>query len=223
MITGSCPGAGKSSLARDLAGVFGSRGVSVLTISEDDVWGKRELGLDPVSHASALPEFSAVIHDQRTSPSSSAILRIFAQVRARYLEDQAMWIQDWSWLDLASRLMGERRQGDALTGFARNLLQAARDLNPVVLFLRLDPTLGLERAVHERGGTWLRRHAGVPVATPAREDDLVRGLVDHYRAHAREQLKMSASSGWETRIIDADVERPEVLSAAIAALGLDST
>jgi hypothetical protein len=223
MMTGSCPGAGKTSLARDLAAMFGSRGSSVLMISEDDVWGRRELGLDPISYASALPEFSAALHDQRTPTSADALLRTFEQVRARYLQGQTVWIQDWSWLDLASGLLGGRPQPELLTKFAGDLLEAACDLKPVVLFLRLDPRLGLQRAVRERGTTWLRRHAGVSMAADVRDGDLVRGLADYYGGQERERLALLGSSGWETLIVDADVDRPAVLSAAVAALGLKST
>lgn len=222
MVTGSCPGAGKSSLAGDLAGVFGSCGSRVLMICEDDVWGRREFGLDPVSHADALPEFSAVLHDQRMPLSADVLLRTFAQVRARYFRGQAAWIQDWSWLDLASDLLGGRHQGAPLTEFSRDLLEEACDLNPVVLFLRLDPELGLARAVRERGTTWLRRHAGALGATDFCDGDLVRGLVDHYAGQECERLELLGGSGWETLIIDADVDRSAVRSAAVAALGIKS-
>ncbi len=222
MMSGSCPGAGKSSLATDLAAMFGSLGSSVLMISEDDVWGKRELGVDPVSYATALPEFSALMRDHRTPPTADAILQTFERVRERYLRDQTTWIQDWSWLDLASALLGRHRHAELMNTFAADLLDVARNLNPVVLYLRLDPEIGLERAARERGMIWLRRHAGVPANTEIRDGDLIRGLVDHYRGQESERLKFLGGSGWELLFVDADIDRPAVLSAAVVALGLKS-
>jgi tRNA uridine 5-carbamoylmethylation protein Kti12 len=60
IITGSAPGAGKSTLMRTLAAGLRDLGNSVIEVGEDAVWGERQLGTLPVDYATAWPEFRAL-------------------------------------------------------------------------------------------------------------------------------------------------------------------
>jgi Mrp family chromosome partitioning ATPase len=80
MIGGTVPGAGKTTLMRALAAALDASGTSAcMTLTEDEVWGERQLGLGSVDHSSARPEFAALLDSaerlrsgQPGSSSSSA-------------------------------------------------------------------------------------------------------------------------------------------------------
>ena len=62
MIAGTSPGSGKSTLMRGLAERFRECGQPVLEVDEDAVWGRRQLGPEPVDPGTAWPEFSELLH-----------------------------------------------------------------------------------------------------------------------------------------------------------------
>jgi hypothetical protein len=62
-----------------------------------------------------------------------------------------VWIQDWSWINLAGMLPWARGNEGALLAFSCELQRVARSLWPLVLHLRIDPQDSLQRAVAERG------------------------------------------------------------------------
>ena len=74
IITGSAPGAGKSTLMRTLAAGLRGLGDKVLEVSEDAVWGERQLGTLPVDYATAWPEFRALLHERPCGGSPTHFL-----------------------------------------------------------------------------------------------------------------------------------------------------
>src|SRR4051812_24350060 len=98
MITGSAPGAGKSTLMRTLAAALRDRGDSVFEVGEDAVWGERQLETLPVDYTTAWPEFRTLLHERPSDkpPTKHQVLAAFTRVQRRVAAAR-VWIQDWSW------------------------------------------------------------------------------------------------------------------------------
>jgi len=219
MITGSAPGAGKSTLMRTLAAARRDLGDAVIEVSEDAVWGERQLGTLPVDYATAWPEFWALLHERpaAASPAAAEVLAAFARVRRR-VDAANVWIQDWSWLDLAGMLPWARADDAALLAFSRELQHAARLLSPLVLHLHIDHQDSLRRAVAERGWVWFDRHAGAVFADRSREERL-RALAASYREIEQRRLGVLHGGGWELVVIDAHAGSASVLRSAREIVG----
>jgi hypothetical protein len=219
MITGSAPGAGKSTLLRELAAALRELGDSVIEVSEDAVWGERQLGPLPVDYATAWPEFRALLHDRPSggSPTMTEVFDAFARVQQRAAASR-VWIQDWSWIDLAGMLPWTRANEGALLAFSRELQRVARSLWPLVLHLRIDPQGSLRRAVAERGWVWFDRHAGASSDDLGREERL-RALAASYRESERRRLRMLDAGGWDVVVIDTREEFASVLRRALEIVG----
>lgn len=219
MITGSAPGAGKSTLMRTLAAGLRGRGDSVIEVSEDAVWGERQLGTLPVDYATAWPEFRALLHERPSdgSPTVTEVYDAFERVQRRVAASR-VWIQDWSWIDLAGMLPWARAHDGALLAFACDLQRVAQSFRPLVLHLRVDPQDSLRRAVAERGWVWFNRHAGASSADLGREERL-RALAASYRERERERRRLLDAGGWEVVAIDAHEGCDSVLRRARETVG----
>lgn len=97
---------------------------------------------------------------------------------------------------------------------SRALAAAAADLAPLVLYLQIDASEALSRAVAERGTAWLRRHADARAPPTAPADD----LADVYRSREDERMRSFLEAGWPTATLDARGSPDGVLEAALAAL-----
>ena len=219
MITGSAPGAGKSTLMRTLAAGLRGRGDSVLEVSEDAVWGERQLGTLPVDYATAWPEFRALLHERPSggSPTVTEVFDAFVRVQRRVAASR-VWIQDWSWIDLAGMLPWARAPEGALLACSGDLQHVARSLRPLVLHVRVDPQDSLRRAVAERGWVWFDRHAGESSDGLGREERL-RALADLYRERERRRLRVLHAGGWDVVVIDGQAGCAAVLGSAREAVG----
>ena len=93
MITGSAPGAGKSTLMRTLAAALRGLGDSVIEVGEDAVWGDRQLGTLPVDYTTAWPEFRALLHERSSaeSPTVTDVIDAFERVQRRVAASR-VWI-----------------------------------------------------------------------------------------------------------------------------------
>ena len=215
IITGSAPGAGKSTLMRGLAASWRTLGDSVSEVDEDAVWGKRQLGTSPVDYSEAWPEFWALLHERPSAgfPAADEVLATFAHIQRR-VKAAKVWLQDWSWVDLAGKLPWALADEGALLAFSRDMLKLARPLSPLVLYLRIDPRDSLWRAVAERGFVWFARHAG------ATSDDLghaeeLRALATSYGEAEQRRLRLLAGGGWNVVEIDAQESYVSVLRSAL--------
>lgn len=209
MLSGSSAGAGKSTVMLALADRCSAYG-RVLTVSEDDVWGKRELGTDPVDRTAASPLFFDLLHrDAPEDVSPAAVVGAFEQLRREAMDGRAMWLQDWSWPELLSMLgwSPELRQE---TSHVLHELSAA--LAPaMVIYLQLDPQDALDRAVRERGATWFNRYAGRRPDEPVTRTAL-RQVADMKRQ--AEQERRAALAGWPVALVDGSGDRADVIDAA---------
>jgi hypothetical protein len=218
IITGSAPGAGKSTLMRTLATGLRGLGDSVIEVGEDAVWGERQLGTLPVDYATAWPEFRALLHERPSGgyPTVTEVFDTFACVQRRAATAR-VWIQDWSWIDLAGMLPWAGANEGALLAFSCDLQRVARSLWPLVLHLRIDPQDSLRRAVAERGGVWFDRHAGASSDDLGREERL-RALAAFYSERERRRLRVLNAGGWDVVVIDAQEECASVLRRALEAV-----
>jgi hypothetical protein len=215
IITGSAPGAGKSTLMRGLAASLRTLGDSVIEVDEDAVWGKRQLGTLPVDYLEAWPEFRALLHERPSGdfPAADEVLATFAHIQRR-VKAANVWLQDWSWVDLAGKLPWALADEGALLAFSRDMLKVARPLSPLVLYLRIDPRDSLGRAVAERGFVWFARHAGATSDDLGRAEQL-RTLATSYGEAEQRRLRVLDGGGWNVVAIDAHESYVSVLQSAL--------
>jgi hypothetical protein len=204
---------------RSLAAALRSLGDSVVEVPEDGVWGERQLGTLPVDYATAWPEFRVLLHQRPSAgpPTVSEVFDAFSCVQRRVAASH-VWIQDWSWIDLAGMLPWARANEAALLAFSCELQRVARSLRPLVLHLRIDPLDSLRRAVAERGWVWFDRHAGPPSEELGREE-LLRTLAASYRQRERRRLRVLDTGGWDVVEIDAQEGCASVLCRALEIVG----
>jgi hypothetical protein len=199
----------------------GLRGLahSVLEVGEDAVWGERQLGTLPVDYATAWPEFRALLHERPCGghPTATEVFDAFARVQRRVAAAD-VWIQDWSWIDLAGMLPWARANEAALLAFSCELQRVARALWPLVLYLQIDPQDSLRRAVAERGWVWFDRHTGVSSDDLGREERL-QALTGSYRERERRRLRVLEAGGWDVVVLDAQEGRAAVLGRALETIG----
>lgn len=220
MIGGTVPGAGKTTLMKALATALSTSGTSAcMTLTEDEVWGKRQLGLAPVDYRSARPEFARLLHP--TAPHEERAARLVdafstAATRANALD--ATWLQDWVWSDLAHACLDDKATPTGAEVTAQ-LLQVATDhaVRPMVLSLRVDAQVALRRALIERGQTWFNRHLGTDVHA-AVDDERLTDLADAYERAVPARREQLLAAGWEVVDINADGPVDHVTASALAAL-----
>jgi thymidylate kinase len=221
MIGGTVPGAGKTTLMRALATALTAGGTACMTLTEDEVWGERQLGLAPVDDRSARPEFAA-LRDPAAQRDERAVRLVeafrTAAVRADALH--ATWVQDWVWSDLAHACLDDTATptAAAVTGRLPGLA-TEHGFAATVLFLRVGAGVALRRALVERGQTWFTRHLGVEVQT-AVDDGLLRDLADGYDRAVPARREQLLSAGWDVLDVDADGAPEQVTASALAALRL---
>jgi hypothetical protein len=211
---------GKTTLMSEVATFLRNNDVPVLEVCEDALWGKRQLGWDPVELTGVWPEFRELLHEPlpRGSITSANVLNTFQRIRDRAAQSGAVWIQDWSWLDLTI-LLWPKADKRKVARFTDDLRTLAEPLRPAVLYLRTNPESALRRAVAERGEVWLERHAANRVSAPTHNERLV-ALAAFYGRREHFRRRVLQNSGWTLVCLDADDSRQEVLRAALIALGL---
>jgi thymidylate kinase len=220
MLAGTVPGAGKTTLMKALVTAMSrSRTRTCMTVTEDDVWGERQLGLAPVDYRSASPEFARLLDPAAPQQERAArLVDAFRTAAARADALDATWLQDWVWSDLAHACLGDRATPTAADVTA-HLLRLATDqaVRPTVLFLRVDAEAALRRALVERGRMWLNRHLGADVHAAVDDERLVDLAHACERAvpARRDQL---LAAGWHVVEINAQGSVDDVTASALAAL-----
>jgi thymidylate kinase len=188
-ITGPGAGAGKSTLAAALAGSLRGDGVHVRSIPEN--W---------FFEWPAYTDLAERFHERRY-PSADDLLAAFDRLRGD-VGPGALWVQEWSWIDLAEDLPWAERDDDALARFSAELAHRAADLRPMILYLAVDPEIAVRRAVVQRGEAWFKR----PI------NDVVRDCT----ARESRLLRAIASGAWMVHHLDAARSIDDVLRAALA-------
>lgn len=220
MIGGVVPGAGKTTLMRAFATEIAARGTAAcMTLTEDEVWGERQLGLAPVDFQSARPEFAALLDPAVTHEERAVrLVDAFRTAATRANALNATWLQDWVWSDLAHACLGDEAASTA-TDLTAHLLRLATDhgLHPTVLFLRLDPEIALRRALIERGQTWFNRHHGADVHAAVDSERLI-DLANAYGRAVPARRKQLSAAGWHVADVNADESVAQVTAIALASL-----
>lgn len=205
MVAGSAAGSGKSTTMQYLAARLRDEERPVLTVTEDDVWGVRQLDTGPVDRLSALPLFFDLLHRPGSAPATpDMVAAAFEQLAQLAIDLSAAWLQDWAWPDLF-RMLGW--DSDTRRRASATLRRIAAPLQPQVIYLQLDRTLALTRALDERGPVWFNRYAARPVDLPVTAEVVERVSMDRDRL---EDEVMSDLSGWEVQLVPSDRPREEV-------------
>lgn len=203
MITGSGPGAGKSTLAGRLGRELDRRGESVRLWPEGALFEWPEL-------AGLADRFRS-----RNYPSAADLISAFEHVVGA-AEADTVWVQDWSWHDLAEDLpwAGDLEE---LCEFSRRMCSTAAGLHPIVLYLEADITAGLERAVRQRGVRWLARtrDALTPGTSRGRT---IEDVATAYTARERRIRQSIEAGGWPVVTIRVTATADRVFTEALSAV-----
>ena len=187
----------------------------VLEVSEDEVWGTRELGTAPVDRSSASPLFFDLLHGVAgRGIGPEAVIEAFRQLQQEVLRRSAVWLQDWYWADLLN-MLGWRREVRQQT--LRSLRDLSTVLAPLVIYLQVDPEVALHRALRERGAVWFNRYAGRPFDEP-----VTRSVVSEVAAvrSKAEAARKAEIVGWPVAFVDASAALDDVAEAAWQASSL---
>jgi hypothetical protein len=213
-VTGNCPGAGKTTLVRDIAAELQGRGEQLLVLDEDAVWGERRFDEAPVDYGTAWSEFRELLHKTQIPPTPEDLIRTFGLIEAR-VPNNGVWLQDWSWIDLAASLPWSSGNETDLVAFAVALRARAAGLRLAAIHLIVNPEVGLRRVVAERGRTWLARHTGVEACSDAQAVRIFEARSEAWESRISPAL---AQAGWAREEIDGEASRLEVRSRALEVL-----
>ncbi|HEY5980742.1 MAG TPA: hypothetical protein VIT41_14035 [Microlunatus sp.] len=208
MLAGSSAGSGKSTTMRAVAARLRGDGRDVLSITEDDAWGDRQLDGAPVDRSRALPLFVELLHEERDGGTSPAmVVKAFQLLMQEALDRSAIWLQDWTWPEMFS-MLGWDRQLRLQTSM--RLQEMSAPLLPVVVYLRLDPSHALRRALNERGTTWFNRYAQGRLEEPVTAE-----LVSEVAAKSREAepQRLADLAGWQVLFVDGTSTEADVADA----------
>jgi hypothetical protein len=191
-----------------------------MALTEDDVWGQRQLGFAPVDRRSARPEFARLLDPTASYDERAArLVDAFRSAVARANAMDALWLQDWVWSDVARACLPD---GGTPTAAEVNgeLLGLAREggVQPIVLFLQVDPEVALRRALTERGQVWLNRHLGADVHAAVDADRLTE-VAQRYGRRVATRRQQLSDDGWAVADLSADGPVHQVAASALAALG----
>lgn len=195
MITGSGPGAGKTTLATRLQAEFEARHHAVR------LWPEKAL-FEWEILADLADRFR-----RGDYPSAADLLHVLTQVLG---SASSIWIQDWAWIDLAEDLPWAANDLGALDEFSHRAFSTTAHLRPLVLYLNTDIAIALNRAVAQRGQRWLTRRGtfeAVAAGFASRETRIRHAL---------------AAGGWPTVEIQVHSDADRVLADARTALRLDA-
>src|SRR5919199_6066331 len=216
------PGAGKSSLAADLAAALIDRGATVDLIPEEDIFTRREF-------VDVGRGFTT-----RAWPTAVVMLAAYSRVLGTARLQNRWVITDWNCVGMIEDLPwaqpdratlttfrpDARADMDVLTAHARDVRSLAADLRPILLVLNVPTRVAVLRAATERGQAWIARQAS-PVAARTPDEPLIERIVrrteqDHPRQ--RDILAAYTQAGWDVAERDATGTRPEVLHQALQIL-----
>lgn len=203
MITGSGPGAGKSTLAGRLARELARQGDAVRLWPEGALFEWPEL-------AGLADRFR-----RQAYPSAADLIATFEQV-LRGAPPDTTWVQDWSWQDLADDLPWAVGLHD-LCEFSAQFYVAAMHLHPIVVYLEADITAALNRAVRQRGERWLVRTQHALTDGTLRS----RAIEDVAAAYAARETRIRqsiAAGGWPIATIRVTATADRAFSDAMLAL-----
>lgn len=155
-----------------------------------------------------MPLFVELLHEERDGGTSPAmVVKAFQLLMQEALDRSAIWLQDWTWPEMFS-MLGWDRQLRLQTSM--RLQEMSAPLLPVVVYLRLDPSHALRRALNERGTTWFNRYAQGRLEEPVTAE-----LVSEVAAKSREAepQRLADLAGWQVLFVDGTSTEADVADA----------
>jgi hypothetical protein len=212
MLSGSCAGIGKSTLAEGLARRLEDAGATVDLFGEHQIFAR-------VDFADVAEAFRS-----RDFPTPERFLPTYARIFDGFRAAHAWGVFDWHCAGMAADLPWAMRDHGRLTRLCLDVRLLAEDLDPVLLDLVGDIRTATERALAQRGDTWAKRYARIASAAGHTSGRIAERIVAWTRdqdALRRQELAAMRSAGWPIIELDATASAAEVLEQACEALGLD--
>jgi hypothetical protein len=199
MMAGVAPGIGKSTLATGLA----------TALSPVDLFGEEQVFTRP-AFAAVAQRFRT-----RTFPTPDVFLPAYAATFADLRATSAWGVLDWNCASMASDLPWALDSPTALRSFIDDVGRLAADLAPVAFFLEGDVLTATQRAVAERGPSFLAQWGAVV------GEESIEAIAAHHRSlrpmHDAD-VRLLAEAGFAVHVLDATRPAPAVLSDALALL-----
>jgi len=197
LVTGSVPGAGKSSLARELAAAFEADNRRVELFREEDI--RRDAAFGQVMY-----EFDAVGEVQLATLLGAAA-DYLTSVRERGSD---VVVLD-ALLPYLPSLLAWGYTDDDISNFFDRLAELFDGFAVLELHLVANPRVALARAAEREGGAWLNDHiAKVSRFTSMRGAPTLDDVVAFYRGAIARSGRLLARSRWPVAQIDATGSRP---------------
>lgn len=180
----------------------------VVVITEDDVWGRRELEDHPVDVLRAREDFRQIVFREPDNDFVELLTRLFDRLVAECVAAKALWVQDWTWPDLVrmSWRTGSEQEARRVSADLRSMAEPVR---PLILHLDVDPEVALRRALEERGGVWFNRHFARTLSHRVEDVDIRAGAA-RYRADSDVRLDEFSAAGWTILHVNGEQALPDV-------------
>lgn len=149
MLTGTSPGAGKTTLSEGLTEALRTQGVAVDLVQEEAIFERAEF-----------TEAGRAFKTRRWA-SAEELLAGYERLVTKAERDGSTVIFDWSAAAMAEDLPWAEEQA-ALNDHVRHAKAIVSSLNPIVLFLEAPLEAAVDRATAQRGAKWLAEWTGNP-------------------------------------------------------------
>ncbi|GAA4983078.1 hypothetical protein [Actinopolymorpha pittospori] len=212
MLSGSCAGIGKSTLAEGLTRRLEEAGATVDLFGEHQIFARADF-VD-VAEAFRSREF----------PTPELFLPTYARVFDGFRAANAWGVFDWHCAGMAADLPWAMRDHGRLARLCLDVRELAEDMDPVLLDLAGDVRTATERALAQRGDVWAKRYARLASDAGHTSGRIAERIVawsrDQLGALREQELAAMRSAGWPVIELDATASAAEVLEQAWDALGL---
>ncbi|MEQ4208885.1 hypothetical protein [Actinopolymorpha sp. B9G3] len=211
MLTGTCAGIGKSTLAEGLAHRLEEAGATVDLFGEHQIFTRADFA--DVAQAFRSREF----------PTPERFLPTYARIFDGFRTANAWGVFDWHCAGMAADLPWAMRDHGRLTRLCLDVRELAGDMDPVLLDLVGDVRTATERALAQRGDVWAKRYARLASAAGHTSGRIAERIAawsrDQGGALREQELAAMRSAGWPIIELDATASVAEVLEQALDALG----
>jgi hypothetical protein len=213
MLSGSCGGVGRSTLAEGLAHRLAEAGATVDLFGEHQIFTRADF-------AEVAEAFRS-----RAFPTPEVFLPTYARMFDGFRAANAWGVFDWYCAGMAGDLPWAMRDRDRLTRLCLDVRELADDMDPVLLDLVGDVRTATERALAQRGDVWAKRYARLASDAGHTSGRIVERIAawsrDQLGGLRRQELAAMRSAGWPIIELDAMASAAEVLEQALDALGVD--
>ena len=154
----------------------------------------------------------------RVHPDAAMLLEGYRRVIDE-LGDAAI-VFDWTCLAMISDLPWAEGRPEVLLAHARDVLQLAAQLRPVVVNLVAEAEVAVARAAAQRGEEWVRRNAHLAAMSGAAARTRLRAIAERIRSLPHESLELDAfvAGSWTIWEVDAMRSAEAVLNDVAARL-----